>query len=467
MLRSNIIKNLSTKRFYSEVLNSSKLQITDLSNGIIVATTNNLSNPADPPTIGLTFGSGSSSETPYNNGISNITSKIFQNNSNLAQASQNGFKLNSIVEREYQNYSVTLNNKDTLGALKFLQNSFGENNKSLSEANVAEAKSKVLNQLEQFEAVDQNSRIIEHLHSTAFQNTPLSLPKRGTVESVENVETSDVQAFANKNFTNSNVVIVGSGFNDVVAHKEFVKQVDSIISLNNSELIPKDQLKPVAKSTFLGSEVRLRDDTLPKAWITIAVESEPLTSPDYLTAKLASEIFGSYNAFEPRSRLQGVKLLDNLQEYQLCETFNHFNYSYNNTGLWGFSTVTTNFSQIDDLLHFTLKQWNRLTISITEQELARGKALLKLKLGLPVSNSINNSIIGSNILSQVSPIDQPNDSTNLLETYKKIDSITIADMKNWASKRLWDQDIAIAGAGQIEGLLDYMRMRNDMSMMRW
>lgn len=55
----------------------------------------------------------------------------------------------------------------------------------------------------------------------------------------------------------------------------------------------------------------------------------------------------------------------------------------------------------------------------------------------------------------------------LSEVFAKIDSITAKDVKQWASNRLWDQDIAIAGTGQIEGLLDYVRIRNDMSMMRW
>ena len=55
----------------------------------------------------------------------------------------------------------------------------------------------------------------------------------------------------------------------------------------------------------------------------------------------------------------------------------------------------------------------------------------------------------------------------LAEVFSKIDKITPKDVKSWASARLWDQDIAVAGAGQIEDLLDYLRMRNDMSMMRW
>jgi mitochondrial-processing peptidase subunit beta len=33
----------------------------------------------------------------------------------------------------------------------------------------------------------------------------------------------------------------------------------------------------------------------------------------------------------------------------------------------------------------------------------------------------------------------------------------------FAQKKIWDQDIAISAVGSIEGLLDYNRIRNDMS----
>ena len=118
---------------------------------------------------------------------------------------------------------------------------------------------------------------------------------------------------------------------------------------------------------------------------------------------------------------------------------------------------------IDDLIHFTLKQWNRLTISVTDTEVERAKSLLKLQLGqlYESGNPVNDAnLLGAEVLIKGSKL-------SLGEAFKKIDAITVTDVKAWAGKRLWDQDIAIAGTGQIEGLLDYMRIRSDMSMMRW
>lgn len=35
----------------------------------------------------------------------------------------------------------------------------------------------------------------------------------------------------------------------------------------------------------------------------------------------------------------------------------------------------------------------------------------------------------------------------------------------FASRKLWDQDVAISAVGSIEGVLDYQRIRNDMTRM--
>lgn len=282
------------------------------------------------------------------------------------------------------------------------------------------------------------------------------MPTIGTLESLENLVVADLESFANNHFLNSNAVVVGTGN---------IKHEDLVNSIESKNLSLQTGTKPVLKkkAAFLGSEVRLRDDTLPKAWISLAVEGEPVNSPNYFVAKLAAQIFGSYNAFEPASRLQGIKLLDNIQEYQLCDNFNHFSLSYKDSGLWGFSTATRNVTMIDDLIHFTLKQWNRLTISVTDTEVERAKSLLKLQLGqlYESGNPVNDAnLLGAEVLIKGSKL-------SLGEAFKKIDAITVKDVKAWAGKRLWDQDIAIAGTGQIEGLLDYMRIRSDMSMMRW
>jgi processing peptidase subunit beta len=42
-------------------------------------------------------------------------------------------------------------------------------------------------------------------------------------------------------------------------------------------------------------------------------------------------------------------------------------------------------------------------------------------------------------------------------------TITEKDVMSFAQRKLWDQEIAVSAIGSIEGLLDYNRIRNDMS----
>lgn len=423
-----------------------KAVVTELSNGVVVATEANPN--ASTSAVGFVFGSGVTSENPYNNGVSNLLTKAFAGSS--LEANQQGFSLDSQVGRDYQSYVVNSKPGQYSKALDFLQSKLLT---PVSDSAFAAAKQTTLAEVAAFEESEQAERVFEHLHATAFQNTPLSLPVRGTVESVEGLENTDLQSFVQNQFKANNSVVVGSGN---VNHDELVKAVETKLSLLSGD-------KPVQKkkSTFLGSEVRLRDDTLPKAWISIAAEGEAISSPNYYVAQVASQIFGSFVAAEPASNLQGIKLIDTLNEYHICESFDHFSASYNETGLWGFNTVTTNLHSIDELVHFTLKQWNRLSISITETEVARGKALLKLKLA---SQAKTNAAVATQLGAQTLALGA---KPALAEVFAKIDAVSPKEIRAWASNKLWDQDVAVAATGKIEGLLDYVRIRNDMSMMRW
>lgn len=51
------------------------------------------------------------------------------------------------------------------------------------------------------------------------------------------------------------------------------------------------------------------------------------------------------------------------------------------------------------------------------------------------------------------------------EIERYVDAVTPDDIKRCAQKYLWDKDFALAAVGRTEGLLDYNRIRADMSSM--
>ena len=125
--------------------------------------------------------------------------------------------------------------------------------------------------------------------------------------------------------------------------------------------------------------------------------------------------------------------------------------------LWGIYLVTESKTKIDDLVHFALREWSRLSFIVTEAETERAKAQLKASLLLSldgttaIAEDIGRQIVTSG--RRMSPA----------EVEKSVDSITEKDVMRFAQKKLWDKDVAISAVGSIEGLLDYNRIRNDMS----
>lgn len=131
----------------------------------------------------------------------------------------------------------------------------------------------------------------------------------------------------------------------------------------------------------------------------------------------------------------------------------------NRNSLWGIYLVSSSPTRIDDLVHFTLREWSRLSMNVTSAETERAKAQLKASILLSldgttaVAEDIGRQIITTG--RRLSPE----------EVERVVGSITEKDVMDFAKRKLWDRDIAISAVGQIEGLLDYNRVRNDMSRM--
>jgi processing peptidase subunit beta len=127
------------------------------------------------------------------------------------------------------------------------------------------------------------------------------------------------------------------------------------------------------------------------------------------------------------------------------------------SSLWGIYLVSDNLTRLDDLVHFTLREWSRLSYNVTEAEVERAKAQLKASILLSldgttaVAEDIGRQIITSG--RRMGPE----------EVERVVSKITEKDIMDFAQRKLWDQDIAISAVGSIEGLLDYNRIRNDMS----
>lgn len=431
----------AARRFVSTA--NSQTKFTTLASGVTVATETNPN--ASSSTIGVYFGAGSRAETPYNNGVGALTTRA------LSQGYENGVLLSAVNTKEANAFVAHITNAN-IGAAASALLKIVVNREELIEKADFEAAKKAL--YADVDALERNpsQMVLEHLNASAFQGYSLGLPTLGTHDSIPDIEKTDSVRFLQKNLLGSNTVIAASGNFE---HEALVEALDKEFQLADG---PKPTRAP---ASFLGSEVRMRDDTIPRAFISIAAQGEGLNSPGYYVAKVGAAVFGSFDQDSAIAKFTSPKLASIVQEYHIVDRYYHFSQSYSDTGLWGFNAEISNLGLIDDFVHFALKQWNRLSISVTDAEVARAKAQVKTELlaQLDSSSAVVHDIASKVLLNGY--------RASISQALESVDSITTADVRAWASAALWDKDIVVAGTGSIEGLLDYNRARNDMAMMRF
>jgi mitochondrial-processing peptidase subunit beta len=121
--------------------------------------------------------------------------------------------------------------------------------------------------------------------------------------------------------------------------------------------------------------------------------------------------------------------------------------------------VSDNVTQIDDLVHFTLREWTRLSQNTTQAEVERAKAQLKASILLSLDGT---TAVAEDIGRQLITTGR---RMTPEEIERSIGAVTEQDVMNFAKTKIWDKDIAISAVGRIEGLFDYMRIRGDMTRM--
>lgn len=175
--------------------------------------------------------------------------------------------------------------------------------------------------------------VFDHLHATAYQNQPLGRTILGPRENILSITRQDLVDYISTNYTADRMVLVGAGG---VPHEELVKLAEKHLGGLRSapptpfaaEVAAEQKRKP----DFIGSEVRLRDDTIPTAHIAIAVEGVSWKDPDFFTGLVTQAIVGNWDRAMGNSPYLGSKLSTFVNANNLANSFMSFSTSYSDTG---------------------------------------------------------------------------------------------------------------------------------------
>jgi predicted Zn-dependent peptidase len=214
-------------------------------------------------------------------------------------------------------------------------------------------------------------------------------------------------------------------------------------------------------SRYTGSELRMRDDDVPLAYLAFAVQGCAATSPDYVPLLVARDYVGRWERSSGGGHHHASKLVQALVDYDnRALSFNSFNLSYSDTGLWGIQFVADRFG-IDDAITEIQKNWLKLATGSSDFEVERAKNQLKTNLALqlegttPVADEIGRQVLlyGRRL--------------SLQELFTRIDLVDSKQVREVGLKYIYDRCPAIAAVGPIEDLRPYNRVRGNMWWFRY
>lgn len=120
-----------------------------------------------------------------------------------------------------------------------------------------------------------------------------------------------------------------------IPHQKMVELAEKHFSNLPAQPLPssfRDAALQKQKPDFIGSEIRIRDDTIPTANIAIAVEGVSWKDDDYFTGLVTQAIVGNWDRSMGNSPYLGSKLSTFVHEEKLANSFMSFSTSYSDTG---------------------------------------------------------------------------------------------------------------------------------------
>jgi len=278
--------------------------------------------------------------------------------------------------------------------------------------------------------------------------TGLGLTPEGTEDTIANITSNDLQDYILTHLTPNRVVVVGSGSVD---HKQL-----SELSSNSLKGLPAKPKNPAAAemspAIFTGSDKTIRFDSMKVAKVSYAFEGAAHDSEHAFPLRVLKEVLGSWSATGVAGDNAAAKLAIEIAENHSCISYNTFNLSYKDTGLFGVSFVGGP-RQLEDTMFRITYNMTRLSHEVSEEEIARAKNQAKTRYLLSLSNLGDVSEdIGTQIL-------QYGRRLSAAEVFARIDAVTLADTTAAANYFFNDEDHVLSAVGPLHELPDYNWVR--------
>ncbi|OTF82589.1 Insulinase-like protein [Euroglyphus maynei] len=444
-------------KFSHALKSGGQTNVAELSNGIRVATEQTNSPSA---TVGVWIDSGCSSEPKELNGIAHfIEHLIFRGSKNRTkkQLEQEvhglGAILNSYTQRDSAGYSMTLAPKDMAKAVEILADLI--QNPTLNADEIESTRQYILNELNEQES-NYEQVAMDHLHSVAYQQTPLAQSKYGPTANIERFTKADIERGLDLLFKGPQMIVAASG---PINHDQICKDAEKHMK-NVTNIFEKNMIPSLTANRYTGSDIRVRDDSMPCAHVAIAVQGPGYADPDFIAMDVAASLMGRWDlthggGINVSCYMGMVSNMDHL-----AQSFQSFNLKYKDTALWG-SYFVGERMQLEEFVWHLQTQWRRLCIEVANNEIKLGKNILMTNLICEREGSANNA---NSIAADMMRFGR---RITLEEWAERINRVNSAKLHSLAENYIWDRCPVVAAVGPVENLPLYEELRMKMSWIRY
>merc|ERR1712106_907915 len=272
-------------------LNTPPTQVTVLDNGMRVASEDS---GAPTATVGLWIDTGSRYETATNNGVAHfLEHMVFKGTEKRSQTQLElevenmGAHLNAYTSREQTVFYAKCLAGDLEGAVEILSDIL--TNSTFGQQEIERERGVILREMQEVE-MNLQEVVFDHLHAVAYQGTPLGRTILGPAKNIKSISRDDLTHYINTHYLGPRMVLAGSGG---INHDALCELADK--HLNKINNVYQNEIPMDVHCRFTGSDVRVRDDTMPLAHVAIAVEGCGWTNPDNIPLMVANTLIGNWD----------------------------------------------------------------------------------------------------------------------------------------------------------------------------
>jgi len=451
----NRCMSLASTSFKQTLLNTPPTQVTVLDNGMRVASEDS---GAPTATVGLWIDTGSRYETAANNGVAHFlehmafkgTAKRTQTGLEL-EVENMGAHLNAYTSREQTVFYAKCLAGDLENAVEILSDIL--TNSTFGQHEIERERGVILREMQEVE-MNLQEVVFDHLHAVAYQGTPLGRTILGPAKNIKSISRDDLTHYIDTHYKGPRMVLAGAGGVDHEALCKMAETHFAKIGIDCPNEVPID-----LNCRYTGSDVRVRDDSMPLAHVAVAVEGCGWTNPDNIPLMVANTLIGNWDRSMGGGANNSSPLAHYCAEKGFAHSFQSFNTCYKDTGLWGIYFVTDAMNQ-ENMIFNIQNEWMRLATSVTDFEVNRAKNLLKTNMLLQLDGTTPIcEDIGRQMLCYGRRMPQH-------ELEARIDAVDAELVKETCYKYIYDRCPVVAAVGPIENLPDYNRVRSGMYWLR-